>query len=274
MGARAVLIAAAVSFTLAAIFAHAASEKPFHCFRPFSQLSAFSPREMRSRDNCAFAPFVTIVDASAAVKCGATTAAGCTVNVSLAMRRYEREGARFAAAAPEVDGLRYTLELRAAGSGAVRYKGFDNAGYSACCALVHEAECEWINDTAADANVSVADADDAASADANAAARAPTQRLVVRRCAVHDAGFAERIVDGRREQPLLHGSVARPLHRVIAGAWEARVDFYRGTTAEGIGRVIVPFVVVDVPPPAADDGGNNATDSEAEAVAVVSPRAA
>jgi hypothetical protein len=41
----------------------------FRCFRPFSSLRTFSPKDMTRRDNCEFAPFMKIVDAQANVKC-------------------------------------------------------------------------------------------------------------------------------------------------------------------------------------------------------------
>ena len=245
----------------------------FRCFRPFSQLRSFTGHDMQSRETCDFAPFMRLLDARADVAC--TDKGGCHANVSFAARRYDAAANNL----PKPDSMRYTVELRAVGSSTVKYKGFDNGGYSACCALVHEAECEWVDALLILDNIrqeqkqeqeqhghphhGAGDGDGDATASAHE--NVTHKELVMRHCALHDAAYDARIVDGRRVYRELHGSVSKPLHRRIPGEWEARVDFFRGTTAheDGIGRFIVKFTVPR------DDSAGGGDHSESEAVAVV-----
>jgi hypothetical protein len=148
-----------------------------------------------------------------------------------------------------LDAMRYTIELKAVGSSTVRYKGFDDEGYSVCCSMLKNNHnsvetteiCEWVNQSSSSSSQV-----DAQNEEQN---ETETKVLKVQKltsktsCPLNnDADYNVRIIDGRRVfKNLIHGQVERPLHRKIFGKWEARIEFYRDTTAQGVGRLVIPF---------------------------------
>lgn len=278
----------------------------FRCFRPFASLRTFSPKDMTRRDNCEFAPFMKIVDAHATVKCydssansgadsqeqgqkeennnGATSSdpqqkEGCYVTLNFTAQKFDPDHSanfhpqQFAQFFEEkktlgkhLDSMRYTMELKALGTSTVRYKGFDNEGYSVCCSLLknknknnkisHQQEeeedeiCEWV-DVVVESN-DTADSDTAASTGGDEENETTTRKKKATKvqkltsktaCPLNnDKEYNAELIDGKRVyKNLIYGEVERPLHRKVFGKWEARIEFYRDNVDEGVGRLLIPF---------------------------------
>uniref|UniRef100_A0A7S1PZ27 Uncharacterized protein n=1 Tax=Neobodo designis TaxID=312471 RepID=A0A7S1PZ27_NEODS len=204
-----------VLIVAALLAVNAESTPPFRCFRPFKSLDGFSPKFMHRRDNCDF-DFLRIENASAELRCGSNTvatptgasggeAAGCSVTVRLNATT-KAPGEHLG-----LDGVRYTLKLGKGGK-QIHYKGFDGRGFSACCALVDGAVCDW---------------EDAGNG---------TKAQRVAECPLHKAAGTA-----------FSGTVSRPLHTFVPGKWSAFVAFHRDVASEETltGRLVVSFDVPD-----------------------------
>jgi hypothetical protein len=153
-----------------------ADPPPFRCFRPFSQLRSFTAKDMTRGDNCEFAPFMRVVNASARIQCYSNNnnnnnnnskdnhqhpadptgqgRDGCYVTLSLIGHKFHPDAS--VASGPNqfdqflrerseqnlhLDAMRYTMELKAVdGQSTVRYKGFGKEGYSVCCSMIVNSE--------------------------------------------------------------------------------------------------------------------------------------
>jgi hypothetical protein len=224
----------------------AVAPRPYRCFRPFKSLDGFSPKHMHSQDNCVF-DYMHIQNASATLNCvkrsanaaalvsselpvelpSAKATAGekkevdCTLTVQFTATTLKPRDAL------ALDAARYTFRM-AKGGNQIHYKGHDGIGFSACCALIGEGECEWI--------------------DVNG-----TQRRVITKCPFHPANPKDLL-----ELVTFSGSITRPLHSYEPGDWKAYLSFHRNGVEEDdlVGRLVVGYTIPEDLDSLVDNGGS------------------
>ncbi|EAN77501.1 hypothetical protein, conserved [Trypanosoma brucei brucei TREU927] len=211
----------------------------FRCMRPFASLPRFSSTSMDAAENCKFKRY-NVLNASAVVKCESTgNATGkaeptavtstCSVTIHAAFRTM---GGGKDDNADAADVYRYSLQLRAINNSVVHYKGFDQNGYGLCCSFIEGAKCTWEERETSGVQE--------AKQEVNATtSQAPTvKEPAVVSCPLHH---------GEEEHIAFRGSTVKPLHRLVVGNWEARLEFWRGgpSNREVLGRLLVPFRLTD-----------------------------
>jgi hypothetical protein len=191
---------------------------------------------MHRRENCLF-DFAQVEDARVEITCrsnavqkeagmddqDAETGSGCYATLHVALSVTDHRLARHTlpqdvAALANKDHPHYhpyyTLELHALNHSKITYKGFDGVGYDVCCDFLNATSgaCEWISD--------------------GAAGHEQRRRRVVT-CAL----TSPTTPVGTH----MFGSVRKPLHKLVEGAWEFKWTLRRGP--ETVGRLTVPFHV-------------------------------
>lgn len=262
-------------------------EPPFRCFRPFSQLRAFSAKDMNRGDNCEFAPFQRIINASATVNCYSPHhhpdptgegRDGCYVTLNLIGEKFHPQATgnfhptQFSTFLRErdekglhLDAMRYAIELKALGSSTVRYKGFGKTGYSVCCSMIKKNKIqnnniegfvgggETANTTAQEEICDWVVVPSSSSSEEDSSSESTTTKeLRVKSqtaCPLNDPAYDPEIISATSvkysPEKYIYSEITRPLHRKIAGKWEARIEFYKDDVDEGIGRVVIPFHITE-----------------------------
>jgi len=240
---------------------------------------------MTKKENCEFAPFMTIIDAKATVNCyrkedhennnnnnnnvgdrssgqqaEAEQKDGCYVTLNFTAHKFDPKNPNYHPAQFEkffrdqqqanknndtLDSLRYGIELKALGHSTIRYKGFENKGYSACCSMLKRSDgediCEWTEQSKQQNNENEGEENTNSSdgvVDKIHFHRVKSQTS----CPLNDPAYDQQILDGRKVYgKVIEGEITRPLHRKVYGRWEARIEFYKDDVTNGIGRIIVPF---------------------------------
>lgn len=137
---------------------------------------------------------------------------------------------------------RFDLQLTATQEGTtVRYKGFGGEGYSLCCdgLTTGATNCPWMKQVAGD--------NDLAEEDADGVEEEAQQRQLLT-CPLplppSEQSLRRGEGGGAGEDAAIHMSVTKPLPKIVAGPWEARIQYSRKRLEgerEDLGRIIVAF---------------------------------
>jgi hypothetical protein len=213
---------------------------------------------MDPKNNCLFS-FLRVVDAGVDVLCSAESSqsGGCYASLWLHGER---------GIPSHDDKARYTIELRALNDSVVRYKGMDGNGYSVCCSMItgNASKCDWLPRENIDAKTVTAVEDSHQRRD-----------LVPSFCVLENDEAEGEALSGESvpSEPVFRGEVLKPLHKLIAGSWEATVTF--SAKGEAYGRLVVPFVVTPqhialaAPPSSQDATTSSSEDTSSAAAAAV-----
>lgn len=239
-------------------------KRDYRCFRPFDALSSFTPKDMQHRDNCVF-EYLRVDGANASVYCGVNAPKGldneaCYVDLRMNLTALKALG--------DDTMPRYSLELRALNNSVVNYKGMDGNGYSVCCALLGGEPCRWMGEQEAKRRLVQPDPEmlglEEQEGMEGMAAAGQQQDEAVEQSPEPEAKDGQ--IEGDRPQgggrqvhvplrcPLVEGpqlgelnkamtgALMKPLHRPIAGAWEAKITFRNGKDRV-VGQLKIPFAL-------------------------------
>ncbi|KAG8341842.1 hypothetical protein TRVL_07333 [Trypanosoma vivax] len=223
-----------------------ASAKRFRCLRSFSSLPRLTSTAIKSMSSCNFTAF-EVLNANARTSCKATASQDngarsasvtlCSVTVNVVLRLPSGSRRELVTTSDE---YRYSFHLRALNNSMVHYRGFNKNGFSLCCNFLQGTRCSWeathnasVRNESRQRHGGAPSKNESEVADVNATATPPGEPAVLS-CPMYTKSSRHEYVNG---------TVTKPLHQLVSGSWEVRVEFWHYANAErtGLGRVLLPF---------------------------------
>ena len=198
---------------------------PFTCLRPFSSLNAFKSTAMNPVDNCAF-DFLLIQNATVVPYCKKTydnlnKTINCFIHIRLTGERYIpiKRIAHNITNFTYNDEARYTISIRALNHSIIKYKGYDNKGFSVCCDLLTNSECYW-------------------SERKNSVNNTHIKEQHIKTCPLFD----DFSTNSNTENAVnIIGTLDKPLHAVVLGPYDLIINFYSNFRKKEVGKLKIPF---------------------------------